>query len=83
MTRPDPLMTTEAWGFAILALGVTFVCLGHLIGLDTQTVVSISSTIIGSGCTVFTSAVKTQNQFNNSPNSNASVENSGDVQKKV
>jgi hypothetical protein len=66
MTRPDPLMTTEAWGFAILALGVVFVCLGHVIGLDTQTVVSISSTIIGSGCTVFTSAVKTQNQNNSS-----------------
>jgi hypothetical protein len=83
MYSPDPIMTTEAWGFAILCLGVAFVVFGHLIGLDTQTVVSISSTIIGSGCTVFTSAVKTQNQFNNSPNSNASVENSGDVQKKV
>jgi hypothetical protein len=83
MNRPDPIMTTESWGFSILVLGVAFVVLGHMIGLDAQTVVSISSTIIGSGCTVFTSAVKTQNQFNNSPNSNASVENSGDVQKKV
>lgn len=82
MTRPDPIMTTEAWGFAILLLGVVFVVLGHVIGLDTQTVVSISSTIIGSGCTVFTSAVKTQTQFNNSPNSNANTASDMDVQKK-
>jgi hypothetical protein len=83
MQHPNPIMTTEAWGFAILFLGVIFVVFGHLIGLDTQTVVSISSTIIGCGCTVFTSAVKTQTQFNNSPNSNANMDTEIQPQKKV
>ncbi len=82
MNRPDPLMTTEAWGFLILFLGAAFVVLGHMIGLDTQTVVSVSSTIIGCGCTVFTSAVKTQNQTNNLPNSNANVNVDSNIQKK-
>lgn len=67
MTRPEPLMSTNAWGFSIILLGAVFVLLGHIIGLDTQLTATISSTIIGSGCTVFTSAVKPP-QITNSPN---------------
>lgn len=65
-------MTTEAWGFAIMFLGVAFVLVGHIMGLDIQLTGTISSTIIGSGCTVFTSAVKPS--ITNSPNSSIDTE---------
>lgn len=72
VTRPEPLMSTNAWGFSIILLGAVFVLLGHIIGLDTQLTATISSTIIGSGCTVFTSAVKPS--ITNSPNASIDTE---------
>lgn len=80
VNNPGSIMTTEAWGFAIMALGAAFVLVGHTVGLDTQLTATISSTIIGSGCTVFTSAVKPS--ISNSPNSNIQTEKAHDPEPK-